>query len=305
MIEKQNKQINDDSVDLREVIKVVWLAKWIIIFFVFICTLASVFYALSLPNIYKSEVTLAPVSENSSMRVPGQLGGLAALAGVSIGASGPDKTSIAIEVLKSRNFIGDFVEKHDLYATVMAVTEWNSAENKIIFNSELYDSTNSKWVRKVSYPFLPKPSRLEAYSAFNSIFSVSQDKTSGLIKVSVEHLSPFVAKNILDLLITEINEEMRQRDLSEASHSITYLNQQISQTNLSEARTMLYSLVEEQTKVLMLGNVRSEYVFKTLDPAVVAEAKSKPRRSVIVLLTAVLATLLSTLLVLLRHFIRK
>lgn len=305
MTELQNKQINDDSVDLREIFKVIWLGKWTIIFIVFICTGVSVFYSLSLPNIYKSEATLSPVSESSSMRVPGQLGGLAALAGVNIGATGPDKTSIAIEVLKSRNFIGAFIEKHDLYATIMAVVEWDSNENKLVFNSEIYDSVDNKWMRKVSYPFQPKPSKMEAYNAFKSMFSVSEDKKSGLLSVSVEHLSPFVAKNILDLLISEINEEMRQRDMSEASHSITYLNQQISQTNLSEARTMLYSLVEEQIKVLMLGNVRSEYVFKTLDPAVVAEAKSKPQRSVIVLLTAILSTLLVTLLVLLRHFIRK
>ena len=48
------------------------------------------------------------------------------------------------------------------------------------------------------------------------------------------------------------------RDIEEAEKSIAYLQQQISQTNIADLRTALYSLVEEQTKTLMLANVRDE-----------------------------------------------
>jgi LPS O-antigen subunit length determinant protein (WzzB/FepE family) len=51
---------------------------------------------------------------------------------------------------------------------------------------------------------------------------------------------------------------------------------------------MLFSLIEEQTKTLMLANVRDEYVFSTVDPAVVPELKDKPKRSLIVAVAIVL-----------------
>jgi hypothetical protein len=39
--------------------------------------------------------------------------------------------------------------------------------------------------------------------------------------------------------------------------------------------------VEEQVKTLVLINIRSKYVFKIIDPAVVSEMKIKPKRAVV------------------------
>ena len=51
MFQAQN---NDDEIDLRELWNVIWRGKWLIIAITTIFAVASVFYALSLPNIYKS-----------------------------------------------------------------------------------------------------------------------------------------------------------------------------------------------------------------------------------------------------------
>jgi LPS O-antigen subunit length determinant protein (WzzB/FepE family) len=67
---------------------------------------------------------------------------------------------------------------------------------------------------------------------------------------------------------------------------------------------MLFSLIEEQTKTLMLANVREEYVFKTVDPAVVPERKSKPMRVFIVILTALLSGFFMSMIVVVRYFNR-
>jgi len=47
-------------------------------------------------------------------------------------------------------------------------------------------------------------------------------------------------------------------------------------------QTVFSQLIEEQTKTMMLAEVRSEYVFTTLDPAVIPEDKSSPKRGAIV-----------------------
>lgn len=295
----------DDEIDLRELFAALWQGKWIIIATTFMFAIAAVFYALSLSNIYKSEALLAPVTEDSGMRIPGQLGGLAALAGVNLGNGGSDKTTLAIEVLKSRDFIGRFIEEHDLFIPVMAATGWDRVQDSLIINEDIYNVDAASWVRKTKAPFTAKPSSQETYAEFMKLFSVSQDTSNGMVRFSVEHYSPYLAKQWVDKLVTAINEEMRQRELSEAQRSINYLNEQIAQTNLADARTMLFSLIEEQTKTLMLANVRSEYVFKTVDPAVVAERKSKPMRALIVVLAVIIGGMLSVLLVLVRYFNRK
>jgi len=55
----------------------------------------------------------------------------------------------------------------------------------------------------------------------------------------------------------------------------------------------------------MLANVREEYVFKTVDPAVAAEKNDKPDRALICVIAAILGFLLSAIISLVRHFNRK
>ena len=89
---------------------------------------------------------------------------------------------------------------------------------------------------------------------------------------------------------------MRQ-DVAEAEQAIKYLQIQISSTSLADLQNVFFSLIEEQTKTVMLAKVSDEYLLKTLDPAVQPEQKFKPRRSLIVVLGIMLGGLLSIALV--------
>lgn len=292
----QHQHLAYDEIDLRELFDVVWKRKWVIIITTFLFAVASVIYALSLPDVYKSETLLAPISEENSMRIPGQLGGLAALAGVNLGNSGKN-TGLALEVIKSRDFIGRFITKYDLLIPIMAAKGWSRADDSLLIDPDIYDVTSRQWVRIVKPPFQPQPSLLEAYEVFLELLSVSQDKESGMIKLSLLHYSPYLAQHWVYLLVNEINEEMRKRELIEAQDSITYLTGQLDATNIADIRTMLFSLIEEQTKTVMLANVREEYVFRIVDPAVVEEKKSKPSRALICISISLVGLILSSIFV--------
>ncbi len=267
---------SNNEIDLRELLMVLWHGRWVITVVTVVFAVSSVFYALSLPDIYKSEALLASVTEDSGLKIPGQLGGLAALAGVNMGGGSDGKTSLALEIIKSREFLGGFIKKHDLFVSIMAAKGWDRSDNVLQIDEDLYNITTNQWAREVKAPFKPEPSVLETYEVFLELLSVSQDKETGMIKLSIQHYSPYLAKQWVTLLVEDINNEMRRRDLAEAENSISYLNTQLEKTNVADVRAMLYSLIEEQTKTLMLANVRKEYVFKTVDPAVVAEKKLNP-----------------------------
>ncbi len=303
MTEQNSPNVNiadPDEIDLRELFAAIWAGKWIVIGTTFVFLVAAVIYALSLPNIYKSDVILAPATESSGLKVPGQLGGLAALAGVNLGSDGGDKTVLALEILKSREFLGRFIVENDLFIPIMAAKGWDRANDKLIIDADIYNESTKEWVREVEEPFKPKPSVLETIEEFEKIFAVGQDKDSGMVTLSVQHYSPFLAKKMADKLVVAINEDMRQRELTEAQRSIAYLNEQITQTNLADARTMLFSLIEEQTKTVMLANAREEYIFKTVDPAIVAERKAKPARALLCIITSLIGAILSTIFLMLR-----
>ncbi|WP_076922953.1 Wzz/FepE/Etk N-terminal domain-containing protein [Pseudoalteromonas sp. SK20] len=303
-----NPNIADDEIDLRELFAVIWQGKWLIIAITALFAVASVVYAINQPNIYKSEALLAPAEQEGSgglAGLAGQFGGLASLAGVNLGGGSSNKAQLAIEVLKSRQFTSDFIQKHNILPDLMAAESWNMQTNTVVYNSEIYDAQNNKWVREVKAPFKPKPSMQEAYKEFSKIISASTDKESGMVKIVIEHVSPYVAQQWVDWLIKDINATMKQRDVQEAIKSTDFLTQQLEQTKIADIRAVLYKLVEEQTKTIMFAKVRDEYVFKTIDAALVPEEKFKPKRALIAILGTMLGGMLSVMFVLIRHYIAK
>lgn len=308
-VQSHNNNIADDEIDLRELFAVIWQGKWLIIAITALFAVASVFYAVNQPNIYKSEALLAPAEQDKAGglgALAGQFGGLASLAGVNLGSGGGvDKTQMALEVLKSRQFTSEFIQKHNILPDLMAVKSWDMQTNTISYNEELYNPNTKIWLREVKAPRKAEPSMQEAFKVFSKIISASTNKETGMVTVSVEHISPYVAQQWVSWLIEDINKSMKERDVLEAVKSTDFLTQQLEQTKIADIRAVLYKLVEEQTKTIMFAKVRDEYVFKTIDAALVPEEKFKPKRALICVLGVLLGGMLSVLFVLIKGYVSK
>ena len=148
-----------------------------------------------------------------------------------------------------------------------------------------------------------EPTDWELVKAFRELASISLDAKSGLVTVAVEYYSPESAKQWVDWLVADLNEAMKLRDQADATRNITYLKAQLEKTPVADMQKVFYQLIEDQTKTLMLTEVNQEYVFKTLDPAVVAEEKAKPKRALIAVLGTLLGGMLGVMIVLVRHAI--
>jgi capsular polysaccharide biosynthesis protein len=133
---------------------------------------------------------------------------------------------------------------------------------------------------------------------------VSQDKQTGYVTVSIEHQSPIVAAQWVKWLVEDVNAVVKAQHVAEAEKSIEYLKQQVANTSLADLQAMFFELIQSQTETVMLAEVRPEYVFKTIDPAVIPEIKSKPNRAVICVLGTLLGGILGIVIVLIRHYAR-
>ena len=300
--------VADDEIDLLELFKALWQGKWWIFLTTVIGAGIAVAVAIWLPNVYRAEALLAPSAEQQGGglgALAAQFGGLASLAGINLGGGGADKTGFAIEVAKSRQFVTAFVRKHQLEVPLIAAIKADKRSGELIIDPEIYDSVAKKWVRKVPAGKSIEPTDWELVKAFNAITSVSLDKKSGLATVSVEYYSPQLAKQWLDWLVVDLNQTMKQRDVADAERNIGYLKAQLAKTSVADMQTVFYKLIEEQSKTLMLAEVNQEYVFKTLDPAVVAEEKAKPKRALIAVFGTVLGGMAGVMLVLIRYALRR
>ncbi|WP_039974632.1 Wzz/FepE/Etk N-terminal domain-containing protein [Vibrio jasicida] len=304
-----NQQPADDEIDLRELFGALWKGKWLIIATTFIFVVGAVLYALSLPNIYKSDALLAPAESSGGgglSKMACQLGGLAALAGVNLGGNESSQTDLAVQVMKSRQFVEVFINKHDLLVPLMAAKDWDLANNKLILDEELYNSNTGEWLREPDGLRGTTPTAQEAFEVFSKeVLSVSQDKESGLYTLSVKNYSPYIAQQWVNWLIEDINKVMRERTIAETSQNLAYLNTQLQKTAVADMQSTFYKLIEEQTKSLMLAEVQEEFIFKVVDPAVVPELKDGPKRALICVLGTLLGGMLGVAFVLVRFAFRQ
>ena len=149
------------------------------------------------------------------------------------------------------------------------------------------------------------PSSQEAYEEFMKIMSVNKDKKTLLVTLSVEHQSPFIAQQWVEIMIDQIDQVMRDQDRQTATKSIEYLNSLAPTVNYEDIKRALSALQQEQMKRLMMVEANDNYIFKVLDSPIAPELKSQPRRALIVILGTILGMVLSALGVLVFDYKRK
>lgn len=291
-----------DEIDLNELFNTLWINKIFILAVVSFFSIVSIFYALSLTNIYTAQSVLTPTSADSSSGLSNQFGGLASLAGVTLpGDTGEVKVAIAF--MSSKKLVGQLIRTEGFLPKLMAPKKWDMNTKEIIFDEKLYDSKNKTWIRSYSSPYQQVPSTQEAHKKFIETVNVSEDKKNNLVTVSVEHISPIIAQEWALMIVRETNAMVANMKIQEAQNSIDFLNEQIVVTPYAELRTLLYEVIQQKTQDMMLAKVNLEYALTTIDPPLIPELKSKPSRAFICILGALLGGMLALFVVLISRYV--
>lgn len=302
-----NNTSHEDEIDLHELLLMLWNKKLLItgtsLLFAVCGMLLALFF---LPNIYKSHALLLSADQGqSNMGSLSQYSSMARLAGISIPSNEVDKSTEAIERIKSHEFFARYFLKNILLQDLLAVQKWDPSSNMLFYKENIFDSNKSIWIRDVGFPKSIIPSSQEAYKTYQKIINVSQNDRTKFITISVEHQSPFIAKEWTDIIIKEINKSMRDAEKKQTSKSIKFLNEQALTVNYDELKKAISLLQQEQMKSLMLIEANEDYIFKIVESPLVPEMKSGPNRFAIVLIGALFGAILSILFLVIINLLQR
>ena len=281
----------DDEIDLRELASVLWAGKKVILAVTSLFAVISVIVVLQIPNQYQATAVVSSAQNGGSSMLgamASQLGGLASIAGIKVPSDEGGEAQAAMEIMQSWSFIEEFIKTNNLAAEIFAADGWDRETNQLSYDSSLYDSQQKQWVRNPPAGKTIEPTGWELYKEFSEHLTVTTDKTTGMISVSIEHYSPILAQQWVNLYITTINNYMRSRKLQQANSNIEYLEAQIEKTAIAGMKEVFYQVIEEQIKNKMLAEASPEYAFVTVNPAMVPEEKSTPKRALICVLAVLL-----------------
>jgi len=267
-----NRGNYDEGITLRRVLEILWSGKAVIIATTVLFAVGSVAYALLAKEIFRAEALLVPAEQQSAPMIGGQLGGLAALAGVNMTeGSGVE----ALAVLKSRQFARDFIEQYNLMP--------------VIFEDE-WDAENERWLTED--PTETPDLRDGAEFFHEEILQVGEERGTGLVTLGVEWTDPIVAAEWASVLVRRLNDRLREGALREAEANVAYLESEMTNTTLFSLQESIGRLLESELQKLMLARGNEEFAFKIVDPPVPPKQRVRPKRA----LTAVVGTLLGGLL---------
>lgn len=307
MQETLNNQENE--IDLQDIFNIIFLEKKVIFYITSFVTIIGILYSFLLPNVYESRAILAPV--NSSNNLSGVLqnaSGLASIAGIRLPNQSENDTSLkALKKLDSLSFFENNIYPNIFLPDLMAFDSWDGKTNTIIYDDSIYNKNSNKWVRDYSYPYKLIPTPQESFKKLkDKHLNLGEDKETGFITLAIKHQSPHIAKSWTELYVKEINAYYRQKDKLEAQKASSYLKKQIAVTNLSEIKEAIAQLLQKETQKLTLIEANQSYVYDYIDPPVVMERKSEPRRFLIFVISLFIGITFSILIVFARHsFLRE
>jgi uncharacterized protein involved in exopolysaccharide biosynthesis len=273
--------VANEKISLRQIWRIIWRGKLTVIAATMIFALGSIAYALLAKEIYRAEVLLAPAAEQSTPMIGGQLGGLAALAGVSVG-EGNDV--VALAVLQSREFARDFIEQLDLLP-IFFEDEWDAEQDRWLED----DPTEAPDVR-------------DGVKFFHEeVFKVSEERGTGLVTLAIEWTDPDVAAEWASILVVRLNDRLRERALQEAETNVAYLQSEMASATLVTLQESIGRLLEAELPKLMLAKGNEEFAFKIVDSAVPPRERVRPKRALTAIIGTILGGLLGIFIVLVGH----
>jgi uncharacterized protein involved in exopolysaccharide biosynthesis len=275
---------------LDELLRISWSGRWLILAVTILFTTASAAAAWLIPKQYEASIIVSPVSSASGSQLGGgglgsvtsQIGGLASLAGISLGGEN-SKRSEYIAVLQSEALTERYIQENKLLPVLF--------ENK-------WDATKSAW--KTHDPDkMPTLWKANRYFKKN-VRDLAINTKTGLVTLTITWKDPKLAAKWANDLVSIANDYLRDKAIHEAQRNIAYLNEEAAKTNIVEAKQAIYTLMKTEISREMIARGSEEYAFRIIDPATQPEKPSFPIKIAFVVLGFAGGLILSTVFVYVR-----
>jgi uncharacterized protein involved in exopolysaccharide biosynthesis len=244
------RQDEKSDEDFARLLTVLIRRRWWVISAMSSCLLIAGLALWLLPPLYRSTAVAFPVVDKESQGglggVLSQFSGVASMAGLDIAGNGNPE---AVAIIKSRQFTERFITKNALMP-VLFHKDWDAARND--------------WKPNLRHP----RTLWDGYDLFSrKVRTVIEDRKSGMLTINVEWRDRDVAARWANLLVAQLNEEMRQRAIDEATGMILYLDKESEKADNLALKESIARLIESEIKQRALATVRHEYAYHLIDAA--------------------------------------
>lgn len=231
-------------------------------FTIFLISLAH--YVFS-PKLYMSEAIFEIRETSNSNQNSLDLGGFSSLANIGgvLGGAPTSDFNKVMEKIESRDIANNILSNEGILAFLIAAKTYKKDTDEIIYNKNIYDKNNEKFVNEHSTMSRNKLLEL-GYQEYLKVLSISENQ-NGFLNIRVSSLSPKFSKNLIELVKMNINKNLSSIKRQELEDSLNYMSLIINQSDDVNIRS---ALINEQLNIqrdLMTLNIRKDYAITYID----------------------------------------
>lgn len=269
---------DDRTFDLAQVVHLVWQKKWLLVAITLASLLMGIAYLKLLTPTYTVElrVTAAASSSNSIANRLGNLGGLAAAAGLPIGGSTKaEPFDLYLEALTSRE-VADELARDQRIMTRIFAREWDAQAHRwkqpdmSIFQSVKYLLTlgDPPWRA-------PDGARLRDFLQRKVLVSKSAKSPITLIGIDAE--DPEFGIYLLSRMNSAADTSVRKRALAQANDYKDYLASVLPTIELADVRLSLADSLTRQYEAVMMARSSVPYAAMAISHPQASLLPTKPK----------------------------
>jgi uncharacterized protein involved in exopolysaccharide biosynthesis len=265
---------DDDEISLLDLLGVIAENLRLLVIMPIVAGFIGLAYTYTLTPTFTAKTTIIPPGQNASgsaSALLGQLGGLGALAGANVGIKTP-------------------VDQY------IAYLESNTLQDQLIEQFKLMERYRVKYHE-------------QARRGLSSSSKITADKKSGLISIEVSDKDPQFAANLANAYVSALSEMLGKMALEDAKSRRKLLEQQINEATEKSYRSPLVREaiiqgVVREYETAILDQKKDRPYIQRVDIAEVPEIKSKPKRTLTAILTALATGFILLLFVFVRNAVR-
>ena len=265
------------EINIAAIIRLIFGHKGKIVLLTIIGSICSIFYSLSLDEIYVSD-SIHVQAEPTSISDGGKNGMTSVLGALGGGSSNAGEISKTILHLESRTFFQNFYQDDLFLSHLMAFKSYDSANKKIVIDPNAYDIDSGQWVSG-------RPSFEESFEVFHGDhFSVFSDLITGFITVRVKYYSPEIVVEWNDMIVNSINLYTKDKYIKKSLAAIEYYKKELALTDLTIIQNALIRGIEKEMSTIALSEISDEFSLEIIDKAFIPFQASEPQKTIIVII---------------------
>lgn len=287
-------------IDIKDLYTDLWKKKFLVLLGATLSGLFSILYTLSLTNEYTAVVFLTEVkkdSETSLSQVSNESTFGFNIPGLGGGNGLTPEMNKAVTMMKSWDFIDEFIRIHELEVPLLAGIGWDEKSRALIIDPNKYNIKEGKWVNN-NFDINQPSVRWELYKKFEDEMRILGDKNTGVHQLMVTSYSPDLALDWAKKFYQLLNAKMRSKKLETLNKNIENLQAQISLNSNAFLRDKLYDIQSRQINSKIIIEASPEYVLEPVGDPISPYERSFPKRTLLVISLTFIGTLISVLLIL-------